>query len=245
MRTVIKTEHLPAGDGTGERKYMDEETIVTYITELALALEDTHTNKMNHRNFSSEHVFLKPLDPNNPAGKRCAMLGNYGNAIIQKDNVTTKSTITFNDPYYMSPENVALYRSEDSMAIVPGKKSDIFALGVFLLEICNLDRLGEDYTGGVTLYEQQGAKGDAYTKMVSGAKERYPNLTPLIDALLTESKDERPLASEVLLISPVKEMAAYIITSAFFKTEMFDRLKNKLTLGWASKEDILSYQALW
>lgn len=62
--------------------YLDQDTILTWVTQLALALEDTHTNKMNHRNMSSEHIFLKREDPNNPDSKLVAMLGNYGNAII-------------------------------------------------------------------------------------------------------------------------------------------------------------------
>lgn len=50
--------------------------------------------------------------------------------------------MTLSDPYYMSPENVALYRAKDSYK--PRKQEDIFALGVLLLEMCNLERKGED-----------------------------------------------------------------------------------------------------
>lgn len=55
----------------------------------------------------------------------------------------------------MSPENVPLYRT-DTSAIVPGKKSDIFALGILMLEMCNLERMGENNTEGVPLWEQNG-----------------------------------------------------------------------------------------
>lgn len=118
---------------------------------------------MNHRNMSSEHIFLKPIKKGDTEGPLMAMLGNYGNAIIQKSNAATKATSTLNDPYYMSPENVYIYRNEDSNAIKPGKKSDIYALGVLLLEICNLERMGEDFTNGVPLYEN---KDGCYDLMV-------------------------------------------------------------------------------
>lgn len=63
-----------------KKSYMDEDEILTYFTQLLLALEEAHTNKINHRNFSSEHVFLKPYDPENKEGPKVAMLGNFGNA---------------------------------------------------------------------------------------------------------------------------------------------------------------------
>ena len=66
-----------------------------------------------------------------------------------------------------------------------------------------------------------------------------------MDALLTEDKSERPLASQVLQLYLVKEKAEQIIKSSHFKIEMFNRLTNKLTLGWAGQEDIAKYQQLW
>ena len=96
--------------------------------------------------MSSELIFVKPQSADQPdkSWPRCAMLGNFGNAVIQNENVSTKTSITISDPYYMSPEDVKVYRGEDYLAVRPGKKSDIFALGVLMLEMCNLERKGEN-----------------------------------------------------------------------------------------------------
>lgn len=63
------------------------------------------------------------------------------------------STTSISDPYYMAPENILDYREGDNTPIKPGKKSDVFALGVLLLEMANLERLGEDEIEGAALYE--------------------------------------------------------------------------------------------
>ena len=50
-----------------------------------MALEEVHTNKISHGNWSSEHVFLKPVDPINPKGERIAMLGNFVNKALKRE----------------------------------------------------------------------------------------------------------------------------------------------------------------
>lgn len=54
-------------------------------------------------------------------------------------NQKTAATVSIGPTYYLSPENYALHREE--LPIIPGKKSDVWALGVLLVEMCMMQRL--------------------------------------------------------------------------------------------------------
>ena len=59
---MMKNENLEPfeGDLDNKRVYLEEDVIITYFTQMTLALEEIHTNELVHRNLSSEHVFIKP-----------------------------------------------------------------------------------------------------------------------------------------------------------------------------------------
>lgn len=167
LRKYISKEYLIADPKTNSedstvlivKKYMKMDTILSYFTQLVLALEDAHSSKMTHRNLSSENIYLKETD--DPIGQ-VLMLGNFGNTIVQSHGVATASTMCVSDTYYMSPENIMLFRPngaetdlKELQPVKPGKKSDIFALGIILLELCCLIRTAEDTENAIALYEKQ------------------------------------------------------------------------------------------
>ena len=77
-------------------------------------------------------------------------------------------------------------------------KADIFAMGVTLLEMCNAARLGGDK--GIGLYEMRKENGQEpiYDQMLDAAKERYPGLAHIIDAVLAVDPEQRPTSNEIL-----------------------------------------------
>lgn len=53
--------------------------ILTYLTQLALGLEEIHSYGIPHRNISSEHIFMKKGDPDDKKGNEMSVvLGNIG-----------------------------------------------------------------------------------------------------------------------------------------------------------------------
>ena len=64
----------------------------------------------------------------------------------------------------MSPENIKIYRKGNRLSL-PEQCSDVFSLGVVLLEMCNLEREGESKKEGLALFETP-----AFSAMVDEAK---------------------------------------------------------------------------
>lgn len=149
-------------------------------------------------------------------------------------------------PYYMAPENIEEYRSGTNAPIAPGKKSDIFALGVLLLEMCNLSRSGEEEVDGVALYElrEENNRKPRFTEMVRYAKENYKDLSKVIDAVLEPDKDKRPSCAKIIK-ELVHDKALELVQSAEFQKEMKIRTAQRLELGFASEEDFAKYIKLW
>ena len=64
----------------------------------------------------------------------------------------------------MSPEDIKIYRKGDRLPL-PEQCSDVFSLGVVLLEMCNLERKGESKKDGLALFETP-----AFSSIVDEAK---------------------------------------------------------------------------
>lgn len=76
---MINEEYLPHEKTNQQRTPIDPDDVLTWFTQLVLALEETHHDNGRHRNMSSENIYLKAANPDEPEGKRKAMLGNFGN----------------------------------------------------------------------------------------------------------------------------------------------------------------------
>ncbi len=62
LRSIMKSENLDPfeGDYDNKKAYLDENVILTYFTQLTLALEEIHAIGLVHRHMSSEHIFIRP-----------------------------------------------------------------------------------------------------------------------------------------------------------------------------------------
>lgn len=117
--------HCDGGDfynkiKSAKGKLFPENEIIEWIVQLGLALSYIHDKKILHRDLKTQNIFLKD-------GK--IRIGDFGIAKIfnQTKDLTDSMVGT---PLYMSPEQ---YNSKKY-----GFKSDIWAFGCCLYEMCNL-----------------------------------------------------------------------------------------------------------
>ena len=148
---------------------------------MALALFYLHERKILHRDLKTQNIFLKN-------GK--IRLGDFGIAKVL-DSTRDFANTCIGTPYYMSPE---LFKNRPY-----SYKSDIWALGCVLYELCNLRHA----------FDAQSINGLAM-KILRGS---YPainniyskNLRDLITKMLSIKPSQRPTIVDVLNKAFVKK----------------------------------------
>lgn len=179
LRKAIK-EKAKSGD------HFPEEQVMTWFVQLCLALQYIHSEKVLHRDLKTSNIFLT-------GGGSEIKLGDFGISRVLEG--TTEAAVTIvGTPYYMSPE---VCRSEPY-----NWKSDVWALGCVLYELCMLKHA----------FESTSLLGLVY-KIVSDHYEPIPSLysselNDLIHQLLTKSAESRPSINEVFSIPYVKAYLA-------------------------------------
>mmetsp|Transcript_38789 Transcript_38789/g.91213 ORF Transcript_38789/g.91213 Transcript_38789/m.91213 type:complete len:521 (+) Transcript_38789:143-1705(+) len=181
---VIVMEYCNAGDLRKAIKekvkcqeHFAEEQVMTWFVQLCLALQYIHSEKVLHRDLKTSNIFLCNADSS------LVKLGDFGISRILE--CTSDAAVTMvGTPYYMSPE---VCRNEPY-----GVKSDIWALGCVLYELCMLR----------FAFESSSLHGLVY-KIVSGHYEPIPSfyspaINQMLSRLLEKQADGRPLASEIL-----------------------------------------------
>jgi len=182
LRKAIK-EKSKAGE------HFPEEQIMTWFVQLCLALQYIHSEKVLHRDLKTSNIFLAD-------GGATIKLGDFGISRVLEG--TTEAAVTIvGTPYYMSPE---VCRSEPY-----NWKSDIWALGCVLYELCMLKHA----------FESSSLLGLVY-KIVSDHYEPIPSfyspqLNDLIHQLLAKNAEQRPSINEVFANPYVK---AYLMKQA-------------------------------
>lgn len=179
---VIVMEYCNGGDVRQSIKakgksgeHFPEEHIMTWFVQLCLALQYIHSEKVLHRDLKTSNIFLT----DNGATIK---LGDFGISRVLEG--TTEAAVTIvGTPYYMSPE---VCRSEPY-----NWKSDIWALGCVLYELCMLKHA----------FESSSLLGLVY-KIVSDHYDPIPSfytpqLDDLIHHLLAKSAEARPSINEV------------------------------------------------
>ena len=125
---VIVMEHCDGGDlyklikdkaKTGE--YFPEDRVMTWFVQLCLALQYCHSEKVLHRDLKPSNIFITE-------GGSVIKLGDFG--LSRALGTAEAAVTTVGIPYCMSPE---LCRSEPY-----NWKSDVWALGCVLYELCML-----------------------------------------------------------------------------------------------------------
>jgi len=100
----------------------NEDRILRWFSQLALAIKYMHENHILHRDLKSQNLFLKF-----PDGR--LKIGDFGiSKILESTTALTKTTI--GSPYYMSPE---ICRQEPY-----SWSSDVWAMGCMIYEMCCL-----------------------------------------------------------------------------------------------------------
>jgi len=113
-------EYAPQGSLAryqGQRLSLD--TVLSYITQIAPALQYAHDNEVIHRDIKPDNILV---------GSQAELLiSDFGIAVISKTGRTTVQS-TYNTggtPYYMAPE---MFRGR------PEKASDQYSLGIMVYE---------------------------------------------------------------------------------------------------------------
>ena len=166
------TEKINAWKKSG--KTFDESLIIAWLVQLLLAIQFTHKKKILHRDLKTRNIFLK---------NNMIKIGDFGISRILMGTSDMATTFT-GTPYYMSPE-ILKHEAYNS-------KSDIWALGVVLYELCTLNRA----------FEGQNLLGVMY-KIVEGEtpvlpEKFHPEFRKIFTCMLSKDPIQRPSASELL-----------------------------------------------
>ena len=100
---------------------MDEETILSWFTQICLALKHIHDRKILHRDLKAQNVFLMKSG--------IVKLGDFGIARVLSSTSEMAATVV-GTPYYISPEIV--------QSNTYNFKTDVWSIGVLLYEMCAL-----------------------------------------------------------------------------------------------------------
>jgi len=126
----LVTEYCELGDLArlvSEKKkegaFFEEEQIVDWFIQIAMAVDYVHSMNVMHRDLKTGNVFLTKTN--------VIKLGDFGIAKILDSTMEQASTVV-GTPYYLSPE--VCESKPYSM------KSDLWAMGCILYELCSLSR---------------------------------------------------------------------------------------------------------
>ena len=187
----IITEFCPYGDLFGYIKFykvrgsrIEEKIIWIIFIQLSLGLGYLHHKKILHRDIKTKNIFIK----NNLTVK----IGDFGIAKILSSTSSYAHTF-IGTPYYISPELCKDQPYND--------KSDVWALGCVLYELCTLNHPFEGGTQ-VEIYEK------IITQKFKSINPEYSSdLKKMIDLLLEKDEKKRPKMKEILKMKSVIDRA--------------------------------------
>jgi len=168
-------------------KNFTEQQVMDWLVQMGLALLYLHERKILHRDLKTQNIFLRN-------GK--IRLGDFGIAKVL-DSTKDFANTCIGTPYYMSPE---LFKNKPY-----SYKSDVWALGCVLYEMCNLRHA----------FDAQSINGLA-VKILRGSYPPINNtyskpLRDLITKMLSVKPSSRPSILDILNKSFVrKRVKTYI-----------------------------------
>uniref|UniRef100_A0A4W6DTC6 non-specific serine/threonine protein kinase n=1 Tax=Lates calcarifer TaxID=8187 RepID=A0A4W6DTC6_LATCA len=153
---------------------LPEIQVIDWFVQLLLGLHYMHDRRILHRDLKAKNVFLK---------RNLVKIGDFGVSCLLMGSCDLATTFT-GTPYYMSPE-VLNHQGYDS-------KSDIWALGCLLYEMCCLTHAfqGPSFLSVVMRI----VEGETPTLPASYS----PDLNSVMQRMLQKKPSSRPSAAELL-----------------------------------------------
>ncbi|EAR85756.2 Serine/Threonine kinase domain protein (macronuclear) [Tetrahymena thermophila SB210] len=158
-----------------KKEYFPEMLIVNWFYELALSIKYIHEKKILHRDIKTSNIFI--------TRDGTIKIGDFGISKVLENTTSVANTVV-GTPYYMSPE---VCESKPYTY-----KSDIWALGCVLYELCALEHAFEsnNLLGLIFKIVQQN---------ISDIPSFYSKeLNDLIHKLLNKNEQERPVINDIL-----------------------------------------------
>eukprot|EP00035_Acanthoeca_spectabilis_P039005 m.58170 g.58170 ORF g.58170 m.58170 type:complete len:737 (+) comp9396_c0_seq1:183-2393(+) len=176
LSVAIEKQRGPNGDGPK----FPESQVLDWTLQLGLALQYMHERRILHRDVKTKNVFLIK----SAQGRRLLKLGDFGIARTLMDTAEQATSLA-GTPLYMSPECLQCHGY--------GPKSDQWAFGVVIWEVCLLEH---PFTG-------QSLMGLLYKICESNLEVNLPaeyskDLAALLMKLVDRDPLIRPSAREVL-----------------------------------------------
>lgn len=189
---VILMEHCRGGDlrelilkRQPAMELFPEEQVMFWFAQILLALQYMHSEKVLHRDLKTSNIFLSEASLTS-----VVKLGDFGiSRVLEGTSDAAMSTV--GTPYYMSPE---VCRNDPY-----NWKSDVWALGCVLYEVCALKRAFESSSLAGLIYRIVNDKHDQIPTFYSQA------LNDLISQLLAKAVDSRPAVSDLSAVPYVNQ----------------------------------------
>jgi len=166
------SSHIKKKKAKGER--FSEEVVVSWMSQIVLALKYLHSCKILHRDLKSSNLMM--------TAEGSLKIGDFGIAKVLEGSLEHAQTI-IGTPYYMSPE---LMENKPYSF-----KSDVWSVGCILYELCALEYAFK----GVNII-------DLMSKVLNSSPEPIPkcyskNLQQLISFILEKEPVNRPTIEQL------------------------------------------------
>ncbi|KAG8134766.1 putative Serine-threonine-protein [Naja naja] len=186
------------------RESFEEDQIMDWFVQICLALKHVHDRKILHRDIKSQNIFLTK--------DGTIQLGDFGIARVLNSTVELARTC-IGTPYYLSPE-ICENKPYNN-------KSDMWALGCVLYEMCTLKHAFE-----------AGNMKNLVLKIISGSfppvSTRYSHeLRSLISQLFKRNPRDRPSVNSILekmfIVKRIEKFLTPQLIAEEFSHKMFQK----------------------
>lgn len=192
---IIVMEYCDQGDLATQiklrkeaKKPFTEAEIMHWFVQICLAMQYIHSKRILHRDLKTSNIFI--------TGNNCLKIGDFGISKVLQGTLEAAMTVV-GTPYYMSPE---ICQSKPYTL-----KSDIWALGCLLYELCTLEHPFHADNLLSLVYKIVQEQYDMIPSIYS------QDLINLITTMLLKDADKRPTTSEILGFDFVMKYVAAVL----------------------------------